>query len=186
MGRKRLPLTMSVFTKKGNSILESDFFYVVVFLVISLFALTWFHGEQYILAGDLGWPLNFARFFELTRSIWDSSVAPGYPAARQLASFFPFASYGYIAHLMGIGSHIFQRFIYVISFFFSGYGFYLLAREFKLTKLASGLSGLLYMLSPYALIVAWNPAYATTFPFYAFLPLCLAFFYKYLKSERLC
>lgn len=175
---------MNVFTKRLKALVSTETFYLLFFAVLSLFSLKWFHNYQFILAGDLSWPLDFARFFEFTSSIWDSSIAPGYPAPRQLASFFPFATYGFLASLAGIDASIFQRIVYVVSFFFSGYGFYLLSREMDLSNIASGIGGLLYMLSPYALLVVWNPTYGTTFPFYAFLPLGLMLFLKYLKSKQ--
>jgi len=176
---------MNVFTKRFKDLFSSDLIYCIIFAAISLFSIRWFHGKDFILAGDLGWPLDFKRFFELTSYVWDSSAAPGYLAMRQSASLFPFAFYGYLFSLIGVSASAFQKAIYLVSFFFSGYGFYLMMRALNMERIVSFVSGLLYMLSPYALIVAWNPSYGQTFPFYAFLPLVLMCYIKYLKSYGL-
>ncbi|MEI7426307.1 MAG: hypothetical protein WCK16_05320, partial [Candidatus Moraniibacteriota bacterium] len=40
------------------------------------------------------------------------------------------------------------------------------------------------MFSPYALIVAWDPVYGVTFPFYCFLPLSIYFFINFLTDHE--
>jgi len=173
---------MNVYTKKFSVWFTPDRLFILIFLGISFLSINWFQGKDFILAGDLSWPLDFKRFFELTFYAWDSSAAPGYLAMRQSASFFPFAFYGYMFHLIGLSSEVFQKIVYLVSFFFSGYGFYLMMRVLHVDKVTSFISGLFYMLSPYALIVAWNPSYGQTFPFYAFLPLVLMCYIKYFMS----
>lgn len=158
---------------------------ILIYSVLSLFVLVWFHGRDFINAGDLSWPENFDFFFRLASNIWDSSVAPGYNASRQFSSIFPYAAYGFIFYKLGLNAAIFQRFIYIVSFFFSGFGFYLLASHFVNSKFSRFLAGLMYMLSPYAAIVVWNPTYGLTFPFYTWLPLCLYFYLNYLKNSTI-
>ncbi|MFH1048211.1 MAG: hypothetical protein V1732_00930 [Patescibacteria group bacterium] len=125
----------------------------------------------------------FLFFFYYTNYIWDSSVNFGYLASRQLASFYPYAFWGIVLEKIGLSSQAIQIFIFYISFAVSGLGFYLLSRKLGLEKRGSFIAGIIYMFSPYALIVAWDPAYGMTFPFYSFLPLNLYFFINFLTDK---
>lgn len=162
--------------------LNSDWAFPIIFGIISLLSIGWFKGDNFILAGDLGWPLDFKRFLESTLSVWDRSVAPGYLTSRQPASIFPFAFYGYLFNLLGFSSSVFQKVTYMVSFFFSGFGFYLLMKRLNVSNAVALVTGLFYMLSPYALVVVWNPSYGQTFPFYTFFPLVLSLHLRYMKS----
>lgn len=161
--------------------LSSPIFY---FLLLSLPTIFWVSNNEYILGGDFGWPQFFDRFLYFSFFSWDESVNFGYNATRQTCFLFPFNVYGFLLEKVFSGT-ITQKIIVYISFFFSGYGFYLLSRNFGLTKLASFISGFFYMYNPYPAIVAWNPSYGLIFPFYCFLPLNLFLFFKFIQSDNI-
>lgn len=162
-----------------------QYYPIFCYLIFASFSLFWFRGKEFISAGDFGWPIDFKVFFKLTTSVWDWSVAPGYNAARQVASIFPYALYGYVASLLGISSSYFERIIFFLSFFVSGYGFYLLAGKYTQSKFFSFIAGMMYMFSPYASIIVWNPSYGMTFPFYSFLPISLYWISNYSEAKGL-
>lgn len=162
---------------------RNSYLYTVLILLLSFTTLNWFHGEQYISAGDSTWPFNFKLFFERSRYVWDDINAPGFIRAANLANLFPIGTYGYFLELIGVSSSLFQHIVYVISFFFSGFGIFLLLNKLRVKNLGAFSASIFYMLSPYALIAAWNPGYGRIYPFYSFLPLGLFLFLNYVDSE---
>lgn len=158
--------------------------YILIYFVISLFTLGWFRGEQIIYGGDSTWPLDLKLYFEQSRHLWFDNISPSFVGARNLANSFPLGGYGALLDLVGFSPGMFQRLVYVISFFISGYGAYLLVKKLGAEEFYAFISGLFYMLSPFALVVAWNPTYGKTFPFYTFLPLACFLFLYYLESAR--
>jgi len=148
----------------------------LIFPMLGLMVLTWFPINTVIMAGDFGWPIIFKNFFEYTAHIWDGSVNLGYSASRQVASYYPLSFWGWVLESTGLTPHWVQFSFLYVSFTFSGLGTYLLAGRFGLGSLGKIAAGILYMYGPFALFVAWNPAYGLTFPFHAFLPLSLFLF----------
>ncbi len=156
----------------------------IIFFFFGFCIITWFHGRNIIDGGDFSWPISFANFFQYTTSSWDNSINTGYFAVRQLASFYPFAVWGVLLESFQFSPFIIQLAIFYISFVSSGLGMYALSRVMGLRNRGAMVSGFLYMFSPYALLVAWVPAYGTYFPFYSFLPAALFFLVKSIKEEN--
>jgi len=171
--------------KKLFLVFLGRYYPVITYLFLSCFTILWFKDKAFISAGDFSWPVRFDIFFNLTKHVWDWSAAPGANASRQVSSLFPYASYGYVLFKIGIGSAIFERLIFFISFFFSGYGFYLFALRYVRTKLGAFFAGLLYMTSVYASVIIWNPAYGLSFPFFCYTPLSLAFLVDFCRDKKI-
>jgi hypothetical protein len=156
----------------------------MLYFALAISVCTWFKSESFVLAGDFSWPVYFSNFFHYASYIWDSSVNFGYCASRQLSSFHPYATYGYLLEsLIGPGPYV-QVLAFYLSYAASGIGMFFLMRKIGIETAGAFIAGVLYMFSPYALAVAWVPAYGIIFPFYCFLPLNLYFFLQFLNHER--
>jgi len=155
----------------------------IIFLIVGLTVLTWSPEGTLVNAGSFVWPLDFPGFFEHTLHVWDSSVNLGYMATRQIGSAYPYAMWGSILIKTGIEPHWVQVIFFYISFSFSGIGAFFLARELKWNQTAALISGGLYMFSPYAAIIVWNPVYGFDFSFYAFLPLNLFLYLRFISLD---
>ncbi len=165
------------------SLLKNNFW--VIYFFLAIFVFRWYKPNSLILGGDFSWSLFFSNFYKYTQNIWDASVNTGYPATRQLASFYPYATWGYFIELIVHSSIIVQRIIFYIAFVSSGLGMYLFTKKLCLRKDGSFIAGVIYMFSPFASIVAWFPSYGMSFPFYCFLPLSLYFLIKILCDRKI-
>lgn len=163
--------------------LSSKWWVWIIYFIIGISVVNWFQPNCLILAGDFSWPISFSKFIKYTSYIWDDSINCGYLAARQLASFYPYAFWGYVMEALGLSSRSIQIVMFYVSFAMSGVGMYLLGGKLRMGHIGATAAGIIYMLSPYALAVAWVPAYGTTFPFYCFLPLNLFFFHNFIEAE---
>ena len=155
----------------------------LIFPLVGLVVLRWTPKGMLVLSGDFGWPVIFRHFFEFTAHTWDDSINLGYSAARQVASFFPFAVWGRALELTGLHPYWVQATFFYIAFTFSGLGMYILARRLRF-GIAGGLAaGALYMFGPFSMFISWNPAFGLTFPFYTFLPLSIFFYLKVIEPR---
>lgn len=151
-----------------------DLLPVLSFVLLSVVAVTWFRGADYIDSGDLAWPLDGVRFLHISSYAWDD-YSLGYSAVRSLAAL-PFAVFYGLATHLGVSGPAFERMMFAIWFGCSGLSMYVLARVVRLSRHAAVAAGLFYALNTFALQVVWQVSHGLLMPFYAFLPLHVGLF----------
>lgn len=161
-----------------NSTLRADLACGLAFLVLGLLSLSWFQGAQFISVGDFAFPLDGGRFAANTRFIWDSDIGVGHLDARQLSFLWHYSLLAGWFDALGLGQAAYERFLFWIWFSFSGLSAYILARRVGSGPTGAMAGGLFYMMSFYALSIAWHLASGLLLPAYAYFPLIMALFMR--------
>lgn len=155
----------------------------LVFFLIGLFSLTWFKKDYFVSGGCFAWHPDFKEYLSTLAFLWERSVSTGYSLTRNPPLLFPYAIYGRIFQFFFINSLFYEKFLFYISFSFSGAGTYYLLKMLGIKRLPSFIGALFYMVNPFASIVVWFLSIGLYFPFYSFLPLSLAIFIKAMEGK---
>ena len=156
---------------------------ILVILTVSLLALTWFNGYDFISVGDFAFSLSGKQFLNNTIYFWDPDIGTGYSAPRQMAFIMPYSLLSGLFELIGMNQQILERVLFYFWFSLSGISAYYLCsyvirKSDKVGSFCALSGGLFYMMNFYSMSVIWHLASGLLVPAYSAFPLILLFFIK--------
>ncbi len=145
----------------------------IVILAVSLLSLSWFRGDNLIEFRDFYLPGDTARNFYRYFSLWDPLVPFGQPDYRNISGLiYPFL-YFLTHNLLGFTLVQTEMVLFYLVFALSGLSMYYMMLVFGTKQIAALFSGLLYMFSPFDMLVMWG-LITGRLVIFATLPLLLA------------
>lgn len=162
---------------------------LIITIISIILTLIWFHRGLPIAYAESGlWMYNSMRHLYLTSHIWWDAFTTGIPWPRANAGL-PFYLFMSLLELIGLSPLAKEAFLFFLMLAMSGFSMYYLVRVLQ-NKDDNGsdtkaiVSGLFYMLNPFAMIYVWNSFLLSAILTYPFLPLILALFIKGLATGK--
>ena len=164
--------------KENEYMNNKDRLNTMILLAVSLFAIVWFWGSDFISVGDFTFPLSGKQFFENTMYLWDSDIGTGTSAARQVAFIMPYSILSWFFEVVGLNQQALERVFFYFWFSLSGVSAYYLCRFLKICPLGALGAALFYMTNFYAMSIIWHLASGLLIPAYAAFPLIAHLFIR--------
>ena len=92
---------------------KTHLFDIFLICLIGTLAISWFRGDFLINGGTFGLPLDRAKYFYATISIWDST-ALGYNSPRQLPGLMPYSFFSIFTSIIGLSVSSYEKLLFYL------------------------------------------------------------------------
>ncbi len=157
---------------------------LIIILILGTLSISWFRGNNLIVGGDFGMPLDWVKYLKNMFWVWVEDYSFGRTDYRNLASLVPYALTGGLLQSLGFSLVLIEKIFFYTWFAGAGLSMYFLGWTLGMKRIGRIVSSIFYMLNPFSLVIIWLVSHGLIQMPYAFAPLILGLFIYGLTKKK--